>query len=425
MFVICIILVVLNSCLLGCFDQQPKESKQKFVALSSDAINIALSSSLEWLYQQSQNTNASYLINDSTGSFFLPTYEAFSFQLLLSSLAQTNLSFLDLHECALPKLILNIRSNDSNFTNVKTLLESILLLHILLASPYYERYEEEARIVYSQLAEHYPYPDIISLYQRGEKSFVCHFCMAELSYCFLFYYDKTQNVTSFEIARQILINTTFLFENISTNPQNVLYLSFYLSSYEWMDRLLGKCTFEPYIFKTAETLSAMQDKQIDYIGSFRNLTRYGNVFPEILLELILIDAITTGYMTSIAHNKSEHVSQHILKTLILGCYHATQLQMNSDVVMNHTGGFPHTYANTLPSILATVKAYLFFIHVRFALVDKDPYLFVYNCETGELYEAHPEEQQDAHAVWVALFIGTICSILCIGVIFFLVNKKHL
>jgi hypothetical protein len=409
---------------MGCLEKKPKEPTQTFISLSSEMINSSLSAAESWLYQQAENRNESYLINSTNDPSFLTTYEEFYLLLLISTLSQTNTSFLELHEETLQTLLSMIDANKSNSFDMNSFLRSVLILQILLKSPYFEAYEEQAGTLCSQLIEAYPYTDVFSSYQQGEGLLTYHFNMAELSLCLLSYFERTQNITSYQYAEWILQNTTTLQENLTTSQLYLISSSFYLPSYEMIQSMGNISTYDQHMSLTTEELIAKQDKSIEHLGSYQNITKQSSVFPDVFLEVVLSDAMVTSLSAAIKSGHSTNITKRLLISSVLSCYHLIQLQLDFSDSIKDNGSFPGNSSEMIPSILSTVRAYVFLNHVRLILADHEPYLYVYHMGSDVLYESHPEVREESIALWVALAIGTICSIICLGVVYLIVTLKR-
>ena len=424
LFVFGLFFLFLGSNLSGCVDLKPFEPEQALYSFSSPLLNQTLTDTRTWIYHQSVNQSETYILDTSDSSSFLDTVENLSFQVLISRLAQTNNSFLEVHEASLEDLLAQMDNNNSTVASISDMVSSLFILEIIVSSPLYDAYKEDARRIYSNLIDAYPYTTVFSSYQQDEEVVLYHFSMAKLSRCLLLYAEKTQNQTSFRIANKILQNATVLIEDMSTNTLSLISSSFYVPMYETMDMLTNLSVYDSSILQIAEHLVAYQNTDAGQIGSFRELTNETTRFPEVFLESVFSDAIATAYEVSSMQDNSSNSTQSFLQSLVLSGYHLSQLQCSLTKSTDVTGGFPQNDNETTPSMLTTVNVFSFFTHLQSVLVDQEPYVFVYDANAKALYETHPEKQEPTSALWIALTLGTVFSIMLIGMVFLILRIKR-
>lgn len=415
----------MSSLFSGCLEYEPERADRHLYSISSEMIQRSYMDTEIWLYDQVVRSNESFFLADTSIFSYLSRYEQLRYSLMVANIASYNTSFRDIHETDVSRLLDLISSdNGSIISTLESLLTASLLLEILLQSPYQTVYTEQADDIYSHLIGLYPsynYSDV----QTDKDIIMYHLSMSHVAYSLLIYTDVTGNLTSYSAAREVMQNSIERLKNISKEDVSILCSSMYIPAYSITSLMFYDSMYDEVVFSLANTIVSLQKKDGGPFGSFNVFTQFDSVLPDIVIECMLADVVSKAYELLLERNHSLYDTSSFLPSLVLSVYHIHHMQLTSDDSVEFQGAFPLTNGTEYPSMLATVYAYGFLYQFKELFNDSIPYIYIYDMMHDELYESHPVEAEINDSIWVALFLGTVLSILFVGTVFvFLKIKKR-
>jgi hypothetical protein len=419
------ITLLICSLFSGCFEYEPERADRHLISLSSDMVQKSCIGAELFLYDQVVGHDGSFFINETSTFSYLEVYEQLQYSLLILMLATYNTSLWHIHEKDVSMLMDLIPSdNDSSVHLLDSLFISSLLLQILLQSPYHDMYTEQSHDLYTNIIGSYPYANLSDL-ETENDIIMYHLRMSHIAYSLLIQADKTGNMTAYSFAQRIIENSSQLLENISIEDVSLLCSSLYVPVYRVASLTFNDYQYDDIVFSLADKVTSFQNKDGVSVGAFPIFSQSLSILPDIVVDCILSETLLYAY--EILHERDPLLNDKssFLSSLILSMYHFNQMQLSSDDTIEFQGAFPLYNDTEIPSMLTTIYAYGFLHRFKELFNDSEPYVYVYDMTKDELYESHPVEVEMNDSIWVALFLGTILSILFIGIVYvYLVIKRR-
>jgi hypothetical protein len=405
--------------LSGCLDQKPDTADTHLISFSSDQLYESLKKAQDWVYAQSEQNNTSFFIRSTGQEIYLKEYEQMLLYTLIAELSLTNVSFLPLHEAQMTEILSMYPDlNDSSSLSNTDLLTLSMILDILFKSPYAESYMIGITSIQKQLIQRYP---TLIHSQSFEDEIQYHSTLSHIGTSLLYHAYRTGNITSYHHALMILRNDTTTAIGASQNAIGLLCSSMYTKPYCMVPLLFDDHSVDENVFSIVHQLISMQEKDGTSLGAFSSLTSILSDLPESYVETGFYNAIADAYELSLANDT--YKSDEVLPSLILAGYRTIQNQISSDSDPLYDGGFPMSNGSDGPSVLSTVESTFFLRKLEILLSDQQPYIYVYNENTDELFDSHPYDVTVTDSIWPALILGTIFSILLIAGVFLIIRLK--
>ena len=404
----------------GCLDHEPPRVDEHLFSLTSEMVNSSIVDARDWIYQQADQPNTSCFIQATDAYGYLKDYEEMLFYWLFTDIAGTNDSFLKVHQDQLP-LIQSIIPKKTNLSLVSfnDLIDLSIVHDILLLGPYSEQYQNETALIRSFLIKAY---SNMTNPQSEEETVLYHLSMSHISQSLILHAYETENDTSYTYAIDILENANVPTDVSSETMLDLLCSSVYTESYRWVEVYFDEHRFDERLILISDHLLSYIETGENGLGSFPDITQNIETVPESLAESILTNVLAVTYDLALTNEIDTVIQEDIFISLILTNYRCLQEQITSkDPSVN--GGFPLSNGSGQPNMLATIHRYSDLYSLSKLLDDKDPYIYIYNTETAELYESHPYDARATDSIWPALILGTILSIVFIGIIFVIIRYR--
>jgi len=436
-------LILTSVFLPGCIDED--KSSIEIVDVSYEKINNSLNSAEKWLTSNLREKGCfNYIYEPSTGEYLDKNnmIRQLMASRLLAELCQTNSSLETLHQKNLDFIFEHWYEEENEtgyiFYNNKSKLGAIAMaLRTLIYSPFFDNYKENA----TKLAN-----SIFSL-QNNDGSFEPWFIAPDdtndknyLDYLLTFYsgeailslvemYIKTND--SIYLATAVKSQDFYIDKYVVHLDDN-----YYPAYVPWHTQSLNKLYKITDEKKYADAIMVLNDKLLEIqdtndcstLGRFYDPMHPEYGAPHSSSDGVFTDGLVYAYEIARLLNDTEHQNKYKIG-IILGVHNLINLQYDSsDDKIDGTIRYNiDDYRIRIDTTQHTIDAFRKILDV-FGDEDDNNWNLIYNIDTGTLVKYSHDTQADKegtnNAVWYALAVGTIVSIILLFIIYLIVRKKQ-